>query len=120
MSDMKKPGSVDDYIAAQPPPAQKLLSELRQIIKQEAPQAEEKLSYGMPYYRLGKRLFYLGSFKNHVSLFAMPSAIKKFHKELESYGTTKAAIHFPLGKPMDKALVRKIVKFRVKENLIKV
>ncbi len=111
-----KASSVDDYIKTQPPAAQKLLNELRQIIVQEAPQAEEKLSYGMPYYSLNGRLFYLGSFKQHVSLFAMSSAVKKFHKELESYGTTKAAIHFPLGQPMDKTLVRKIIKFRVEEN----
>ena len=116
---MKEPNSVDDYIKTQPSAAKKLLSELRQIIIQEAPRAEEKLSYGMPYYKLNGRLFYLGSFKNHVSLFAMPSAVKKFHKELESYGTTKAAIHFLLGKPVDKMLVRKIIKFRVKENLAK-
>ena len=116
---MDRPVSVDAYIASQPEQSQKILNQLRQIIKAEAPQAEEKISYGMPYYKLNGRLFYLGAFKEHVSLFAMPSAIKKFHKELEAYGTTKAAIHFPLGKPLDKSLIRKIVKFRIIENLAK-
>ena len=114
---MKTYSSVDEYIAAQDEPARQLLNELRQIIKIEAPKAEEKLSYGMPYYKLNGRLFYLGAFKAHVSLFAMPSAVNKFQKELKSYGTTKAAIHLPLGKPMDKVLVRKIIKFRVQENI---
>ncbi|HEX5395025.1 MAG TPA: DUF1801 domain-containing protein [Candidatus Saccharimonadales bacterium] len=116
---MPKPETVDEYIAVQPPEARKILVELRKIIKKSAPDAQEKLSYGMPYYSLNGRLLYLGAFKAHVSLFAMPSAVKKFQRELKGYGQTKAAIHFPFGQPLDKELVRKIIEFRIAENRTK-
>ena len=113
---MIKPKSVEEYIAGQPPQARELLNELRMMIKRSAPESQEKLSYGMPYYSFNGRLFYLGAFKAHVSLFAMPSAVNKFQRELKGYGQSKAAIHFPLGQPIDKKLVQKIVDFRIAEN----
>jgi uncharacterized protein YdhG (YjbR/CyaY superfamily) len=113
---MTKPESVDQYIVGQPPDARKILIELRKIVKKSAPDAQEKLSYGLPYYSLNGRLLYLGAFKAHVSLFAMPSAVKKFQRELKGYGQSKAAIHFPFGQPVDKDLVQKIVDYRIAEN----
>ena len=42
--------------------------------------------------------------------------IKKFEKELKGFATSKGTIQFPSDKPLPDALVRKIVKARVKEN----
>lgn len=114
---MKRFGSVDDYIAGSPEPARGLLKAMRAIIKAEAPQAEEKLSYGMPYYSLGGRLIYIGAFRDHVSLFpASRSAVEHFKAELAAYKTSAGTIQFPLDKPLPRPLIRKVVRFRVAEN----
>lgn len=116
MSELK---TVDEYIAGAPEPAQEKLQQMRAIIKELAPEAEEVLSYGMPYYRLNGRFLYLGYFKDHVSLFAMPSAVKKFAKEIEPYHRSKATVGFALDKPLPLDLIKKIIAFRVEEQRAK-
>jgi uncharacterized protein YdhG (YjbR/CyaY superfamily) len=116
---MKQPGNVDEYIAAWPLQVQDKLNTVRQIVKQAGPEAAEKLSYGMPYYSLNGRLLYFAAFKDHISLFAMPSAIKAFSSELSDYQISKGTIRFPSDKPLPLELIRKIVEFRIKENLAK-
>jgi len=116
---MKEPSNVDDYIAAAPKNVQGKLRQIRQVIRESAPEAEEKLSYGMPYYSLNGRLVYFAYFKDHVSLFAMPSAIKKFDKEIEPYHRSKATVGFALDKPLPTSLIKKMVAFRVAEQLAK-
>jgi uncharacterized protein YdhG (YjbR/CyaY superfamily) len=113
------PQSVEEYIACAPKPAQEKLHQIRQIIKELAPEAEEKLSYGMPYYSLNGRLVYFAFFKDHVSLFAMPSAIKKFGKEIEPYHRSKATVGFAYDKPLPLSLIKKLVAFRAAEQRTK-
>ncbi|MBX4188922.1 DUF1801 domain-containing protein [Candidatus Saccharibacteria bacterium] len=116
---MAAPKTVDEYIASAPAPAQEKLRQMREIIKELAPDAQEKMSYGMPYYSLNGRLVYLGYFKDHVSLFAMPAANKKFEKEIQSYHHSKATVGFSYDKPLPVGLIRKMVKFRVEEQRTK-
>jgi uncharacterized protein YdhG (YjbR/CyaY superfamily) len=116
---MASPKSVDEYIAAAPEPVQEKLNQIRQIIKDLAPEAKEKLSYGMPYYSLNGRLVYFAYFKDHVSLFAMPSAIKKFGKEIEPYHRSKATVGFAYDKPLPLGLIKKLVAFRAAEQRAK-
>jgi uncharacterized protein YdhG (YjbR/CyaY superfamily) len=113
---MKKPTSVDEYIASYPANVQAKLNEIRQIVKEEAPQASEKLSYGMPYFSFNGRLLYFAVHKEHIGLYAMPSAVIVFKKELTEYETSKGTIRFPLDKPLPTELIRRIIEFRVKEN----
>lgn len=117
---MPKFDSVDDYIASFDSKTQKRLEAIRKIVNQEAPKATEKISYGIPYYSLNGRLVYFAAFKDHVSLFpASSSAREAFKKELAGYGTSKGTIRFSYEMPLPLALIRKIIKFRVKENQAK-
>lgn len=116
---MKQYSTVDEYIASAPKEAREKLRDIRQVIQRYAPQAQEKLSYGMPYFSLNGRLVYFGAFKDHISLFPMASGIEPFKKELEGFDTSKGTIQFPLNKPLPLPLIQKIVKFRVQENLAK-
>ncbi len=109
--------SVDEYIAAQPAAAQTRLRALRKIVKEVAPKAEEKLSYGIPYYSLGGRLVYFAAFKNHIGFYPMKAAIRNFQKELAGYETAPGTVRFPLDKPLPLPLIRRIITFRTKENL---
>jgi uncharacterized protein YdhG (YjbR/CyaY superfamily) len=108
---------VDEYIKSFPPDVQTKLKQLRSIIKKEAPQAVEGISYGMPGYKLeGRPLVYFAGFKNHVSFFATPSGIERFKNEITDFEVSKSGIRIPLSKPIPESLIRKIVKFRVAEN----
>lgn len=111
----KKFESVAEYLSAFSEIRPKL-EELRDLILKAAPGAEELISYNMPAYKWNGMLVYFGAAKAHVGFYPTPSAIKAFSKELEGYQTSKGAIQFPLSKPIPKALVRQIVRFRMLEN----
>ena len=116
---MKKNDLVDSYIKYFPSPVRIMLSQIRKVIREAAPDAEEIISYGMPAYRLEGNLVYFAAFKNHIGFFPTASGIRKFEKELGKFKHSKGTVQFPLDMPIPVALVKKIVKFRVKENLEK-
>lgn len=113
------PQTIDDYIAGFPPDIQDILQKIRQTIREAAPEAEEKISYQMPTFYLKGNLVHFAAFKNHIGFYPVPTAIEKFKKALSAYKGAKGSVQFPLDQPMPYDLIRKIVKFRVKENLAK-
>ena len=113
------PATVDEYIAVFPKEVQKLLQQVRTTIKKAALTAEEVINYGMPAYKLNGMLVYFAGYKNHIGFYPVPSGMKAFEKELSKYKSGKGSAQFPIDQPLPLALVTKIVKFRVKENLEK-
>ncbi len=114
MSKSKIPKDVDEYIAAAPEPARAKLMQLRKIIKTTAPEADEVISYHMPYYKYHGHLVGFAAYKDHVSLFgAFP---KQLEPELKPYKTGRGSIQFPLDKPLPKVPIEKIVKSHLKMN----
>ena len=96
--------------------ALKRLDEIRKSIKAAAPGAEEVISYNMPAFRQNKVLVYYAAAKENIGFYPTPNAIKIFQKELTKYKTSKGAIQFPMDKSIPVALVKKIVRFRMKED----
>ena len=117
--DTNTPTTIDEYIALFPKETQTILEEIRATIKKEAPEAEETISYKMPAFKYNGILVYFAAFKSHIGFYALPTGHKEFAKELSSYKTGKGSVQFPLNKPMPLTLIRKIVKFRMLENLSK-
>jgi len=115
----KKVGNIDGYIAGFPEQIRKKLEEMRMIVRKAAPQAEETINYGVPTLILSGNLVHFGGFKNHVGFYPAPSGIEAFKEELSVYEGAKGSVKFPVDKPLPAALITKIVKFRVKENLEK-
>ena len=113
---MKKPKDVTAYIAAAPKEVQGKLKEIRKAIKTAAPKAQEKISYGMPYYGYKGRLAYFAYAKHHIGLYAMPPIVKEHQKELKKYRTSTATIRFPLDEKLPISLIKKLVKVGVKRN----
>jgi uncharacterized protein YdhG (YjbR/CyaY superfamily) len=113
---MTKFQTVDEYVSALPQPARDAVATLRQAIRQAAPQADEIISYNMPAFRWNGILVWYAAFKNHVGFYPRVSAIAAFKTELAPYKTSKGAIRFPISEPIPISLVKKIVKFRIKEN----
>ncbi len=110
---------IDEYIASFPENVQVLLKELRSIIKQAAPAAEEIISYKMPAYRQESMLVYFAGYKNHVGLYPTASPILVFAEELKTYKTSKGAIQFKLDEPLPSALITRIVNYKIEENRLK-
>jgi uncharacterized protein YdhG (YjbR/CyaY superfamily) len=110
-------GSIDEYIATFPEGIQKILEELRAAIKASAPDAEEKISYQMPTFALKGNLVHFAAYKNHIGFYPTPSGIQAFQNELSIYEGAKGSIKFPIDQPLPLDLIRKIVEFRVAENL---
>jgi uncharacterized protein YdhG (YjbR/CyaY superfamily) len=111
--------TVDEYISAFPKGIQVILEELRQAIREAAPDAEEVISYQMPAFRLNGVLVYFAACKNHIGFYPTSSGVAEFKEELSQYDVSKGTIRFPLDKPVPLDMVKKIVKFRVKENMDK-
>jgi uncharacterized protein YdhG (YjbR/CyaY superfamily) len=111
--------TIDEYIATFPPNVQTILQQLRQVIREAAPDAEEAISYQMPAFKLNGYLVWFAAFKNHIGFFPKTSVIAAFKEELSGYELSKGTIRFPLDKPIPFGLVRRIVEFRVRENLAK-
>lgn len=117
----KKAGftSIDEYIATFPEEIQTILKKMHATIKVAAPDAEEKISYQMPTFSLRGNLVHFAAFKKHIGFYPTPSGIEKFKNELSAYKSSKGAVQFPIDQPIPYELVRKIVTFRVRENLKK-
>jgi uncharacterized protein YdhG (YjbR/CyaY superfamily) len=111
--------TIDEYIAGFDPVIQKTLNELRNFIKKEAPEATEKISYGMPTFYLDGNLVHFAAFKDHYGFFPTPSGIDKFEKELAPYRSGKGTLRFPIDRPIPWDIIKKVIRFRVEENLNK-
>ena len=110
---MEKSKNVDAYIAKAPTEARARLQAMRRIIKEVAPTAIESISYGMPAYDKG-RVVWFASMKGYVGLYLRPPIIENHKKELAKYKTTKSAIHFPLDEKLPVALIKKLIRSRMK------
>ena len=112
----KRANDVDAYISRAPKNVRGKLVKLRAVIKAAAPKAEERISYGMPYYHYKGRLAYFSAFKKHIGLYVPTPIIKEHKKELKDYETSKSTVGLPIDKPIPIALVKKLIRARVKKN----
>jgi uncharacterized protein YdhG (YjbR/CyaY superfamily) len=116
--DQKKaqPATVDGYIAQFPPAVQEILARIRAVIQEAAPEATEKISYGMPTFYLKGNLVHFGAHQNHIGFYPAPSGIEAFQDELSAYKGAKGSVQFPLDKPIPYHLIARITRYRVAEN----
>lgn len=117
MSDTIQFKSVEEYIDAQPESTKKALLELQSIILEVAPDATALLNYNIPAFALienGKReqQIMIAGYKNHVGLYPHPSTMERFDAELADYKRGKGSVQFPLNKPLPKALITRMIKYR--------
>jgi uncharacterized protein YdhG (YjbR/CyaY superfamily) len=117
MSDRAEFTTIDEYIAMFPAETQSLLAELRATIRAAAPEAQEKISYQMPTFAQAGNLVHFAAHKEHIGFYPAPSAIEAFRAELAPFESSKGAVRFPIDRPLPLDLIRRIVEFRVAENL---
>lgn len=109
--------NIDEYIETFPVEIQKKLQEIRQTISESAPNATETISYQMPTFKLNGNLVHFAAYEHHIGFYPIPSGMEAFKEELSHYKTGKGSVQFPLDQPLPMDLIRRIVEFRVKENL---
>lgn len=114
-ADVSAPRNVDEYIAAASEAARPMLNELREAIRAAAPDADERISYGMPYYHLHGRLAYFQAHARHIGLYAF--ALEDARAVgLEKHMSAKSTLQFPLDQPLPLASLRRLIKERVRTN----
>jgi len=105
----------DAYIAQFAPETQKQLQHLRAIIRAALPGSEETIAYAMPSFRKRINLVYYAGYKNHIGFYPTSEPIAQFAGELKGFKTSKGAIQFPLDRPLPEKLIKRIVKWRLKQ-----
>lgn len=111
--------NIDEYISLFTEDVQELLQEIREVIRSAAPRAEEDISYGIPTFTLNGNLVHFGGFRHHIGFYPGPSGMRKYLKELAKYKHSKGSVQFPLDEDLPVDLIKKIVTFRVGENMAK-
>jgi len=108
---------IDDYLAKVAEPKRATLKKLRQTIHDIVPDAEEVISYGMPAFRMnGIVIAGFAAFKNHLAYLPHSgSVLAELRDDLPGYASTKGSLHFPIDKPLSKALVKKLIAARLRQ-----
>jgi len=107
----------DAYLAGVEEPYRTALVRLWHVIKQAAPEAQELISYQVPTFKQQGMLVAFAAAKSHCGFYVMsPPLMKAMAEELKGYDISTATIRFKPEKPLPVALVKKIVKARLKEN----
>jgi len=114
---MNKPKNIEEYIASFPENTQIALEQLRSIIRQEAPNAEEAISYGMPSFKLNGNMIWFGAFSKHIGFYPKVTETDALSKELSNYKGTKGSVHFPLNSPLPVELISEMVRVRFSLNI---
>lgn len=114
---MKTFATINEYISEFPEEIRFKLEQIRETIQQAAPEAKEAVRYGMPTFVLNGNLVHFAAYKNHIGFYPAPSGIDAYLDELAVYRTGKGTIQFPIDQPIPFNLIKKVVEFRVNENL---
>ena len=109
--------TIDEYINSFPPGIREILEQLRTTIHENAPGAQETITYGIPTFTLHGNLVHFGAYEQHIGFYPTPPVIQAFEDELAPYHHAKGSVRFPLDKPIPFDLVRRMVRFRVEEHL---
>ena len=110
------PRNIDEYIASCPPEVRSILEKIRSTIREAAPEAEERISYQMPTFAFAGNLIHFAAFKKHIGLYPPVNGDEKLQAEISPYRNVRGNLKFPLDQPIPYALIRRIVKARLKEQ----
>jgi uncharacterized protein YdhG (YjbR/CyaY superfamily) len=114
-----KSKTVDEYIARFPSEVQEILQKVRRTIRSAAPQAEEVISYQIPAFKQNGVLIYFAAFKNHIGLYPPIKGDARLMKAVSAYAGPKGNLQFPFDQPIPYDLIKRIVRFRVKQTAAK-
>ena len=114
-SPVAQPEAVAAYLDAAAEPARSRLRALAEVVREEAPEAVERMAYGLPTWHQGENLVHLGAFKEHVGIYPGAAAMVAFEAELTAFKTSKGAIQVVHNIPLPENLLRRIVRWRMEQ-----
>ena len=106
-----KPQSIDEYISAQEEKDQPRLREIRAVLKNALPEAEERISWSMPTYWKGRNIIHFAAAKKHLGIYPGGEATEAFAEELSDYDISKGTIRIPYDQPLTVELIERIAKW---------
>jgi uncharacterized protein YdhG (YjbR/CyaY superfamily) len=112
---MDKYITIDEYIEQFPPEIREILINVRETIRENAPDAEERISWGMPTFWQGKNLIHFAAQKQHIGIYPGEDGVKAFESKLNEagYKYSKGAIQFPYSRPIPYGLIAEITRSSV-------
>jgi uncharacterized protein YdhG (YjbR/CyaY superfamily) len=116
-NDSTKPTSFDEYIAGYPADVQTVLQQIRETIRQAAPEATEVFSYGIPGFKLHGNLLHFAAYPHHIGLYPTPAGDEAFQQEIAGMRAGKSTVRLPMDRPIPYDLIARITRFRVQENM---
>ena len=106
-----KPQNIDEYIAAQEERVQPKLIEVRKILQEALPEAEERISWSMPTYWKGRNIIHFAASKKHLGIYPGGEATEAFADELSDYSASKGTIRLPYDQPLPVELIKRIARW---------
>lgn len=106
-----KPRTVDEYIFAQEEAVQPRLREVRNVIKEAIPEAEERISWSMPTFWKGRNIIHFAASKGHLGLYPGDEAVEAFQEELAGLRVSKGTIRIPWSAPLPAELIGRIARW---------
>jgi uncharacterized protein YdhG (YjbR/CyaY superfamily) len=110
-----KISGIDQYIAGFPEETRNILTKIRMIAREAAPEAQETIKYGMPTFTLTGNLIHFAAYKKHIGLYPAPSADESLNKEIAVYRSAKSSLRFPIDEQIPYDLIKKVIKSRIIE-----
>lgn len=108
--------TIQEYIQQQETSVQPRLTEIYDTIRTAIPDAEERISWGMPTFWKGHNIIHFAAGKNHIGIYPGPEAIIEFSEKLKEYKTSKGAIQLPNNKELPLNLIAEIAKWSYGRN----
>lgn len=109
--------TMDEYIRSFPEPVRTTLEKVRKTVRDVAPEATEAISYQIPTFKInGKYLVYFAAWKQHIAMYPIPLGTEAFQNEIAPHRTGKGTLRFPMDRPIPWALVKRLVKFHMRER----
>ena len=106
-----KPENIDQYIASQDEAVRPALTQLRAILREALPDAEERISWAMPTYWKGRNLIHFAASKKHIGLYPGGEATTVFAEALKGLNVSKGTIRLPYGQPLPAGLIAEIARW---------
>ena len=107
--------TIDEYIAAFPEDVQAILTRIRKTILAAAPDATERISWGMPTFWLKENLIHFAAFQKHIGIYPGDLSLIPFEEKLADYTTSKGGIRLPLDQPIPYQLIGEITRYRLEK-----
>lgn len=100
--------TIREYIDSQDESIQPRLNALYDTIRTAIPEAEERLSWGMPTFWKDRNILHFAPAKSHIGLYPGAEAVAFFAPRLTEYKTSKGAIQFSNNRELPLELVAEI------------